>query len=646
MAVPQRTLTWLYSVLSKVGDVVIVATGDHFTDDFQDHYDPKQTYHDPNRAYHDVANALAQYPSLSPRTDVYSELSTSMHLIDILKYLPLLAHENGFSALLLLLAGTLPVAFRGSTYRFPIALWIPNTYPREPPIVYVTPTQDMAVRMGQHVTLEGRVYHHYLAHWAEAWDVSCSHPTDTKWHSTDHVASPLQRSTLTDLLSILRDVFAKEPPVQYRRPVIPPPQPQQTQTPPPLPPLPPSVGHSSQMQTRSPAPTTQSPPQLPSKMGAGAEPQQPLGQPAERYRSPPPLPPLPPKEHDHRRSSGQNYMQAPSQGSRVPHQFSPPQISTQYPAGHPLSPPPQGHEAYNRTSFGPISPITGSQQQYFPRRAEQYPPGLPPQQQPIQQQPPYAATSQHSGYQSLPPQPPPPGPPYPQHSPYPTGYQRPPPAVPAPKNETPDLLTSPFELELPSFTPGPAPPIPPNPEKDALLHAVSKTLAETLQNHAVQSDTAAQSLVAQSHSLQTAMSKLQGEVTALNSLNATLQSNTAVLQQSIHRADATIADAQARSASVQASSAAVASSEPPSGLPPIDEVLVAPTVVGKQLYDLVADEQGLQHALYALQAALVRGVIGVDSWSRHTRGLAREAFLKRALIRKIGRGMGLEETVP
>jgi predicted metal-dependent phosphotriesterase family hydrolase len=39
----------------------------------QDHYDPQQTYQDPNRTYHDVANALAQYPSLSPRTDVYSE---------------------------------------------------------------------------------------------------------------------------------------------------------------------------------------------------------------------------------------------------------------------------------------------------------------------------------------------------------------------------------------------------------------------------------------------------------------------------------------------------------------------------------------------------------------------------------------------
>ena len=89
-----------------------------------------------------------------------------------------LAFENGFSALLLQLTGTLPVTFRGTVYKFPITIWLPNTYPREPPLVYVTPTQDMAVRVGQHVTLEGRVYHHYLAHWAEAWEVSAV----PQWH--------------------------------------------------------------------------------------------------------------------------------------------------------------------------------------------------------------------------------------------------------------------------------------------------------------------------------------------------------------------------------------------------------------------------------------------------------------------------------
>lgn len=209
--------------------------------------------------------------------------------------------------------------------------------------------------------------------------------------------------------------------------------------------------------------------------------------------------------------------------------------------------------------------------------------------------------------------------------------------APAPKTETPDLLTSPFEVELPSFNAtGPAPPIPPNPEKDALLHAVSSALADTLQSNASQSESAGRSLHAQSQSLHAAVAKLRGEIASLNSLNSTLQSNTSILQQSLHRADGVIADAQSRTQ-------APASEAAPSGLPPIDEVLVAPTVVGKQLYDLGAEEAGIQQAIYALQAALVKGVIGVEAWSRHTRGLAREAFLKRAVIRKIGRGMGLEE---
>ncbi|KAJ5538752.1 hypothetical protein N7494_008231 [Penicillium frequentans] len=591
MAVPQRTLSWLYSALTK------------------DHYDPKQTYHDPNRAYHDVVNALAQYPSLSPRTDVYT-------------------YENGFSALLLHLVGTLPTVFRGTTYRFPVAIWIPNTYPREPPMVYVTPPQDMTVRVGQHVTLEGRVYHHYLAHWAEAWD----------------------KSTLVDFLSILRDVFAKEPPVRYRQ-QMPPQQPQQaqTQSPPPVPPLPPGMGPSqAAAQAQSPRPTvqTQTPPQLPPKPGSVPAHQQSPAQLAERYRSPPPLPPLPPKGYDSARASSIP-MGVAGSGSQVLQQYAPSQYPASQSTGHSMSPVPQS-PTYNRNSG-----FNGPQQPPYARQAGPHGTQAPPiPQQAPHQYPSQASQSQYPGYQPQRPlsqqQPPPFGPPYPQNSPYPSNYPHPPLAAPAPKTQAPDLLTSPFEIELPSFAPtGPAPPIPPNPEKDALLQAVSRTLAETLANQATQSDAATHSLVSQSHSLHAAMATLQNEVSALNALQATLQSNTAILQQSIHRADATIAGAQARSVSsaTPSSSTAAGPSDPPSGLPPIDEVLVAPTVVGKQLYDLVAEEEGIQHALYALQAALVRGVIGVDSWSRQTRGLAREAFLKRALITKIGRGMGLETSV-
>ncbi|EAW09963.1 putative endosomal sorting complex protein TSG101 [Aspergillus clavatus NRRL 1] len=582
-AVPQRTLNWLYSVLTR------------------DHYDPNQTYQDPNRTYYDVANVLAQYPSLSPRTDVYT-------------------YENGFSALLLHLTGTLPVTFRGTVYKFPIALWIPNTYPREPPMVYVTPTQDMAVRVGQHVTLEGRVYHHYLAHWAEAWD----------------------RSSLVDFLLILREVFAKEPPVKNKQPQIPqrtqPSEP--TQGPPPLPPLPPELGSAIPRPPAAPLsippqPTDQVPPPPPPKPGqvvtAG---QQQQASPAGRYDSPPPLPPLPPKEQDLRRQSFQPHAGFSSPAADQSSQYLPErdaarrlshppqqQYATQPMTAYPASaggvarspPPPQG------IPRGPPQPPLPVQQQ-GPTR----PPGWQPNGARYQQQPPVQPVAIQAQHPRQPPQP-----------------------AAKSKAQTPDLLTSPFELELPSFTPtGPAPPIPPNPEKDALLHAVSKTLAETVQANAAQSEAAAHSLLSQSESLHAAIASLQGEIASLNALNSTLQSNTSILTQSLHRADAVIADAQTRIASTQPSSSTSASTSTAAdaGLPPIDDVLVAPTVVGKQLYDLVAEERGIQQAIYALQSALVKGFVGVETWSRHTRGLAREAFLKRALIRKIGRGMGLEES--
>ncbi|KAI9036945.1 putative endosomal sorting complex protein TSG101 [Aspergillus affinis] len=615
-AVPQRTLNWLYSVLIR------------------DHYDSRQTYQDPNRTYYDVANVLAQYPSLFPRTEVYT-------------------YETGFSALLLQLSGTLPVTFRGTVYKFPVVLWVPNTYPREPPIVYVTPTKDMAVRVGQHVTLEGRVYHHYLAHWAGAWEVG-----DNSWtghagcYQTTDASS--QRSSLVDLVSILREVFAKEPPVQYKQQQqIPqrPQQPQQVQAPPPRPPLPPELGPPAHappttQSVLSPQPTAQAPPPPPPKPGQVVSPeqQQQRSTPTWQNNTPSPIPPLPPKEQDLRRisvhqhagvgspgSGHPQYVPERSEGPASPYHYHP---QHQAPAAQPIPAHTQGPahpQLGNGMTARPLS-------QSLPPRAhpQQQPPYIPPQ-----QAPPHHATYQQAGAQH---QHPLPHPAAAQPSPR-AFHQTIPVTQPAaqPKKETPDLLTSPFELELPSIAPtGPAPPIPPNPEKDALLQAVSKTLAETLQTNVAQSETAAHSLLSQSQSLHAAVATLQGEISSLSNFNATLQSNSSILQQSLHGADAVIADAQTRIFSSTAP--AQSSSDPtPSGLPPIDEVLVAPTVVGKQLYDLVAEERGIQQAIYALQSALVKGVIGVETWSRHTRGLAREAFLKRALIRKIGNGMGLED---
>ena len=76
-------------------------------------------------------------------------------------------------------------------------------------------------------------------------------------------------------------------------------------------------------------------------------------------------------------------------------------------------------------------------------------------------------------------------------------------------------------------------------------------------------------------------------------------------------------------------------------VPGVDEVLVAPTVVGEQLYELVAEERACVEARAVLGRALDRGRIGCEGWAKGVRGLAREEFLKKALVRKCARGMGL-----
>lgn len=80
-----------------------------------------------------------------------------------------------------------------------------------------------------------------------------------------------------------------------------------------------------------------------------------------------------------------------------------------------------------------------------------------------------------------------------------------------------------------------------------------------------------------------------------------------------------------------------------SRLPPdVDDVLVAPTVVGNQLYAVVAEERAIAEAIFVLGRAMERGRVAPEVFVRQTRGLAREMFLRKALGRKIARGVGLE----
>ncbi|CZR53033.1 related to component of actin cortical patches LAS17 [Phialocephala subalpina] len=521
-AVKQQVLNWLYSVLTS-------------------------EYRDVNRTYNDVAQTLSHYSSLSPRTDVYT-------------------YENGKSALLLQLSGTLPVVFRGTTYRFPITLWIPHAYPLEPPLVYATPTEGMMVRPGQHVDPQGKIYHPYLVGWAEFWD----------------------KSNVLDFLAILREIFAKEPPVISRQQQAP--RPQQAPVPPPIPPLPPGVGRpvsQSPTQTNEPA----RPPPPPPK--PNNNPQQYSAAGPSRRNSGPPLPPLPPQPNQEAPRYSQQ-VQQPSSGQ--PH--APQRSSTlRYESAPPLPPQPQRQSMMGEPTYGrtPIDPYRQSSQ------GQQYQQSLPPSNSNPQynaqlNRPPPSYTQQQPSYQGQQPQ----WQQYPQQAP-----QQPQPKPPPP----PDLLDAPLVLDVPSesSTNLPAPPVPPNPEKDMLLHNLGRAICSQRQHTLTQTTSSLPGLDAQHKAMLNTLSNMQAEIQALESLNTLLNSNTNILHTALHDADSVIESSQHRTA------------------PSVDELLVAPTVVANQLYDLVCEERSLGDALFVLGRAVEKGRITPA----------------KALVKKIGKGMGL-----
>ncbi|KAK4642882.1 Suppressor protein stp22 of temperature-sensitive alpha-factor receptor and arginine permease [Podospora bellae-mahoneyi] len=551
MAVQQHVLNWLYSVLTS-------------------------EYRDVNRAYSDVAQALAQYPSLSPRTDVHT-------------------FPNGSSALLVRLTGTIPVLFRGTTYRFPISLWVPHAYPQEAPLVYVTPTENMMVRPGQHVDPQGQVYHPYLAGWAGFWD----------------------KSSILDFLAILRDVFAKEPPVVARQPGGPPPPPaQQLQpaSPPPVPPLPPDLASRPSIQAQHHSPeNAPRPPPPPPKPGMQVDPRQPPVQGSPRAG--PPVPPLPPKP-------GRPISQYAGEDPRLHHEQQARPGPSRYDTAPPLPPQaPQSPPVPPRPFHPPVQqqpppPPPGPQYQRSPPPPSNYSPGppqppylpndtrraLPPQQQftPLHQQ-------QWQQPQAQPP------------------IQQPPP--PQPNPPVPDIMDSEdLTLSIPPTTTS-APPIPPNPEKDALLRQLASTLFTLRQQARDQNNSSLAGLQSQRQAMAAASQRMQAELAQLTQLSNLLTSNTSILQDSLRKADAVIES----------------SSRLPE--PNIDELLVAPTVVGNQLYDLVAEERALADAIFVLGRAVERGRIAPQTFARLTRSLAREWYLKKALVKKIGVGMGLSTGV-
>ncbi|KAI4285511.1 MAG: hypothetical protein L6R38_000608 [Xanthoria sp. 2 TBL-2021] len=567
--VSKNTLNWLYNILSN-------------------------DYQDAKRTYSDVVRTLQGNSNFSIRTNVYT-------------------FEDGRSALLLNITGTLPVFFRGATYMFPISLWIPQEYPRTAPIAFVTPTKNMAVRAGQYVSVEGRVYHPYLAGWKQ------------------------DRSSIVELLSILQEVFAREPPVISRQEPAPHPPtlPQQSASiPPPVPPLPPELGRPESVSSQGRSQYQSDPPPRPPKATENDTKHR-----AQQANGAPPVPPHPDR-----------------QGFAAPHQA----VRTQVAGG---SLPPISHsQQYQPQRVGSlrndhVSPSQHPHQQLTvhqpsPRSPNTFNPVAPTPNQPLSSQASYnsgqpvqshgpsqwqptpvAWSDSQNAWQQRPSFFQPRGPPYQQ-----TPSQNP----PKPKAQE-DLLTSPFETTLPTPAVDIAPPpIPPNPQKDALLQALSQTLTQQIQSTHASNMAAIPPLRAQQSALNDALNSVNQEIAQLNDLQALLDSNEKILRQAMLDADKVLEDAKRRD------------------VPAVEEVLVAPTVVAGQLYENVVEERVLEECRTVVGKALDKGRIGGDVWAKvdtliesptknradilqQTRSLAREEFLKKALIKKISRGMGLTQ---
>lgn len=84
----------------------------------------------------------------------------------------------------------------------------------------------------------------------------------------------------------------------------------------------------------------------------------------------------------------------------------------------------------------------------------------------------------------------------------------------------------------------------------------------------------------------------------LNDLETMLCSNEGILHRAMRDADKVLEDAKRRT------------------IPSVDEVLVAPTVVAGQLYQLVAEERAIEESRVVLGKALDKGRIGGGVWAR------------------------------
>ncbi|KAI8076831.1 Vps23 core domain-containing protein [Halteromyces radiatus] len=155
-----------------------------------------------------------------------------------------------------------------------------------------------------------------------------------------------------------------------------------------------------------------------------------------------------------------------------------------------------------------------------------------------------------------------------------------------------------------------------NKEKE-LQNQLYRKVAERIQTFHVDISTEMDELLMVNRQLNDGEIQLSNEMHVLQDLRERLHTNIGILQSRTSDIDQIIADVNA--------------------MPDVsvDEALSGTTVVYNQLFDLVADDNAIVDTIYYLGKALNTERIDLSTFMKCTRKLAREQFMKRALVKKM-----------
>lgn len=142
------------------------------------------------------------------------------------------------------------------------------------------------------------------------------------------------------------------------------------------------------------------------------------------------------------------------------------------------------------------------------------------------------------------------------------------------------------------------PPRPENPEKDTTRAVVSQALCRAVDTQHLQIRQKVAEQKQQQNELTDTLNALNKEVAQLEDLEALLASNEQTLKEAMHSAEQTLIKARTRS------------------VPDADDILVAPTIVARQLYRIVAEEQALDDCRRLLEQGLDKNRLSAALWAK------------------------------